>query len=153
MNFRQSARSTRTSVASDPRDDEGRLAGVPSGLNFLAVVWLLIVATSFDYNMIPEGYDGRWNDLVVGSAIAAVALARAIAPRSVPWFSWVNVALGGWLVAAPLALDYGTPSVMVNDIIVGSVVVVLALLSMAISRHARSQPRLDPQPGDSSRFE
>lgn len=128
--------------------DRGGLAAVPSALNFLAAVWLLLAATSFDHTTTA----GRWNDLVVGTAIAVVALTRAISPRSIPWLDWVNVVLGGWLVAAPLLLDYDTPAVAVNDVVIGLVVIALASVSMAISWRARSRPRFDAYPGDTSRM-
>lgn len=127
--------------------DRGGLAAVPNALTFLAAVWLLLAAISLDHTTA-----GRWNDLVVGTAITLVALTRAISPRSIPWLDWINVALGGWLVTAPLLLGYDTPTASVNDVAVGLVVIALASVSAAISWRARSMPRFDAHPGDSSRM-
>lgn len=126
--------------------DRGGLAAVPNALTFLAAVWLLLAAVSFDHTTA-----GRWNDLVVGTAITLVALTRAIAPRSVPWLDWLNIALGGWLVAAPLLLDHDTPAASVNDVVVGLVVIALASVSAVTWHRARTKPRFDADPGDSSR--
>lgn len=120
---------------------------MPNALTFLAAVWLLLAAVSFDHTTA-----GRWNDLVVGTAVTLVALTRAISPRSIPWLDWISIVLGGWLVAAPLLLDHDTPAASVNDVVVGLVVIALASVSVAISRRARSMPRFDAHPGDSSRM-
>ncbi|SMD24663.1 SPW repeat-containing protein [Lentzea albidocapillata] len=120
---------------------------MPNALTFLAAVWLLLAAVSFDHTAAE-----RWNELVTGTVIAVVALTRAISPRSIPWLDWVTVALGGWLVATPLLLAYDTPGEAVNVVVVGLVVIALALVSTAISWRARSKPRFDAYPGDTSRM-
>ncbi|WP_434441664.1 SPW repeat domain-containing protein [Lentzea sp. E54] len=132
----------------------GAVASVPSGLNVLAGIWLMVAATMFDYRTIGAGLDGRWIDLAVGFAIVVVALTRAIAPRAVARIGWgINVLLGTWLIIAPLLLGHGGGSVVVNDIVVGAVVVVLTCLSLALTKKARPDLNLDRQPGDSARFQ
>lgn len=107
----------------------------------------MLAAVSFDH-----APAGRWNELVTGTVIAIVALTRAISPRSIPWFDWVTVALGAWLVATPLLLAYDTAAATVDVVVVGLVVITLALVSTAISRRARSKPQIDAYPRDTSRM-
>jgi len=64
-----------------------------------------------------------------------VALARMVAPFRTVALGMVNVALGAWLVAAPFVLAYNTTVATWNDIAVGGVVMVLAVVSAALARH------------------
>ncbi|SFQ53814.1 SPW repeat-containing protein [Amycolatopsis arida] len=125
-------------------------AGLPSGLTFLAGVWLASAPFALDYAHTGWGRPGYWNDVVIGIAIAVLALVRTVSPREVPWFSVVNVVLGGWLIAAPFVLGYdaGTdaPRAVANDVVVGIVVVLLAGASAAIT--FRQRHRESTSPGD-----
>lgn len=135
-------------------DRSGAVASVPSGLNVLAGIWLMVAAAMFDYEATVAGVEGRWIDLAVGFAVVVVSLTRAIAPRSIALLGWgITVLLGTWLITAPLLLGYGSKSVVVNDIVVGAIVIVLTCLSLALTRRARPDLNLDRQPGDSARFQ
>lgn len=127
--------------------DRGGLAAVPNALVFLAAAWLLLSATSFDH----AGSAGRWNETVVGTVLAVVALTRVISPRSIPWLDWVSVALGGWLVVAPSSLDRVSSAAAVNDVIVIVIVIALALLSLMISWRSRSGKQFNASPGGGDR--
>lgn len=117
-------------------------ASAASAVTFLAGVWLVLSPFVLDYAPAAQGFGAYWNDLVVGSAIAMLALVRAVSPRNVPWFSVVNVALGTWLVFAPMVLDYAegvnTTRATLNDMIVGALVVIMAALSAAITYRNRN---------------
>ncbi|MCX2948890.1 SPW repeat protein [Lentzea sp. NEAU-D7] len=117
-------------------------ASAASAVTFLAGVWLVLSPFALDYAPAVQGVGAYWNDLVVGSAIAVLALVRAVSPRNVPWFSVVNVALGTWLIVAPMVLDYAegvsTTVATSNDVIVGALVVIMAGLSAAITYRNRS---------------
>ncbi|SFB19558.1 SPW repeat-containing protein [Amycolatopsis marina] len=112
-------------------------ASLPSGLAFLAGVWLASAPFALDYAGTGAGRPGYWNDVVLGVAIALLALVRTVSPRQVPWFSLVNAVLGGWLVAAPFVLGYNegqdASRAVVNDVVVGIVVLALAVISAAIT--------------------
>jgi hypothetical protein len=129
-------------VPVDPRLDEGgrELAGV-SALTFLTGVWLVLAPFALDYPATGTKFDGSWNDLVVGSAIAVVALVRIALPARTAALGPVNVGLGVWLVVAPTALAYNrvfdaSPATW-NDIVVGVTVMLLAAVGTLIDRRRR----------------
>jgi hypothetical protein len=51
------------------------------------------------------------------------------------WSSWANVGMGAWLFASALVFEHSVTKAMVNDLIVGALVVVFAYIS---ARHARA---------------
>lgn len=51
------------------------------------------------------------------------------------WSSWVNVGLGAWLVVSGLAFEHVVAKAMVNDVIVGVLVMLFSYIS---ARHARA---------------
>ncbi len=134
---------TRTSVYGD----ETWLATLPSGLNFLAGVWLVLAPFALDYQNTGAGFNGQWNDIVLGVAIAILALVRTFAPHRVVWFSGINLVLGGWLIVAPFVLQYNAgrdaTQAVTNDIVVGILVFLLALLSITGTMRARSRQAED----------
>ncbi|GAA3223781.1 hypothetical protein GCM10017691_11120 [Pseudonocardia petroleophila] len=125
--------------------DEGVAAAVFSALIFLAGVWLVLAPFVLDYPDISGGFDARWNDRVVGAAIAVVAVVRMVSPNRTVGVGLVNVVLGAWLVAAPFLLFYNDDRVAtaatVNDIAVGALVIALACASRALSRRRPAEPR------------
>ena len=136
-----------------PADRNQALASVPSSLVVLAGIWLAVATATLDYSGTVAGLGTRWIDLAVGLAMVAVALTRAIAPRAIARTGWiVMIVLGTWLITAPLLLDYGGRSVVVNDVVVGVAVVALACLGLALTRRARPDLDVDRQVGDSARF-
>ncbi|MEH1127185.1 SPW repeat protein [Micromonospora sp. CPCC 206061] len=118
------------------------MAILPSSVVFLAGVWLVIAPFALDYRATGEGFNGRWNDTVIGVAIALLALVRMIVPLISAQLSLINVVLGGWLIAAPFVLGYNdgtdSPRATWNDILVGLLVIVLAMVSWRISRRMLS---------------
>ncbi|MCX6462272.1 MAG: SPW repeat protein [Pseudonocardiales bacterium] len=127
--------------------DEGLAAATFSALAFLAGVWLVLAPFVLTYPDLGGGFDARWNDRVVGAAIAVVATVRMLSPNRTAAFGWVNVGLGAWLVAAPFVLFYNDDRVAaaatVNDLAIGVLVIALAGASRALSRRGRrrSEPR------------
>lgn len=116
-------------------------ASIASAVTFLAGAWLVLSPFALNYAPAVQGVGAYWNDLVIGSAIAVLALVRAVSLRNVPWFSVVNVALGAWLIMAPMVLDYAegvnTARASANDVIVGVLVLLLAGTSAAITYRNR----------------
>lgn len=133
----------RETAAAGARSEGRFVATVPSGLVLLAGVWLVIAPFALGYA--DAGRPAFWNDVVTGALIALLALPRAVLPRSVPWLSVVNAALGAWLIAAPFALGYreSTPSAVGNDVIMGILVVVAAGTSALLTFALRSRSRVD----------
>ena len=82
-----------------------------------------------------------WNQVVVGIAVATLAMIRVLAADRAAGLSWTNFVLGGWLVVAPFLLTYNdstsTAAIYWNDIIVGLLVLSLAAWS-ALSTRSRA---------------
>ena len=132
-----------TRVASDPNPaPQARTFAGPAGnLIFLAGVWLVISGFSLFYR--DTGViDAYWNDVVVGIALATVALVGIVKPTGTGSLTLTKIALGGWLVAAPFALSYSeapyASRAFWNDILVGVIVLTLAVVARLGS----------PQPGE-----
>lgn len=104
-----------------------------SGLNILAGIWLFISPWVLSYQGINVAL---WNNLIVGAAIAVLALSRVSTPDRHGEVSWFNLLLGAWLFFAPFWMAYhpvapDIPHVNYlgafwNDIIMGIVVFFLA---------------------------
>jgi len=84
----------------------------------VVAVWLLLTGWRVAY--LAQAFPPQY---LVGFALA-VAEVVALKVDAVRWFS---LALGVWLVAAPLALGYPGPLGALNSFLCGLVVVVLAL--------------------------
>lgn len=94
---------------------------------FLAAIWLVVSAVPFGY--IGAGrYDVFWSDAVTGITLAIVTTIRLLHPNSAA-FGWVTGGLAGWLLIAPLVLQYGWSTSTVNDVIVGMLILVCAALT------------------------
>ena len=112
-----------------------------NALTFLAGMWLVLAPLALDYPAVGTAFDGSWNDVVIGSTIAVVALVRIAMPVRSAALGLVNVGLGAWLLVAPTVLSYttvlGASSATWNDIIVGIIVIALASSSALIARRPR----------------
>jgi hypothetical protein len=72
-----------------------------------------------------------WNALMVGAAIALIALGALLAFRE--WEEWVNLALGVWAILAPWLIGFATvANAMYAHVIIGLIVGVLAALDLWI---------------------
>ena len=111
--------------------DRGQVA-FASGINAIAGIWLIVAPFLLDYS--DESDNALWNDIVVGAAILVIAAIRVFGAYRAAALSWLNVALGVWLILAPFIVDYSehdTP--LWNDIIVGAIVVVFGIWSAVAS--------------------
>ena len=116
-------------------------AHTPSAFVALAGLWLICAPFVLDHGTTSGGYDGRWNDVVVGGVLMLVAMIRVIAPIGTGRLSLINVAAGLWLVAAPFVLGHSgiaAREAMWNDIITGVIVVMVAAVSFFTASPARS---------------
>ena len=108
-----------------------------SGSTLILGLWLILAPWALGYS----GQDNAvWNQVIVGAAIALIALARVSAAESWAPLSWVNFVLGGWLIVAPFVLTYNETgnrtAIYWNDILIGAAVLVLALVSIAGARRS-----------------
>ena len=135
----------------------------PSVVVAIAGVWLASAPFVLDYSGTGRGYSGRWNDLVVGVVMIAVAMVRVVTPRGTGPLSMINVGLGVWLIASPFVLGHseaGATLATWNDIVVGLIVVMVAGVSCFTAEskrtHAdvvRRRRGMQPAAGDRSGVE
>lgn len=105
-----------------PRTDwRSEIVGL-SGLNVLAGIWLIIAPWVLGYS----ARDPRWNDVVFGIVVGVLALVRATGAYRAEWLSWINAAIGVWLVIAAFTIDH-TAVASWNDVILGIIVFLLAV--------------------------
>ncbi|MBU6389453.1 SPW repeat protein [Patescibacteria group bacterium] len=99
-----------------------------SGLDVVAGLWLIAAPFIFNYSV---NGGSTTNDIIVGIVVLVLAATQAAGENyRMSWPSWVNVLLGIWLIIAPFALSYPSGSAaMWNDIVLGIVVGILALVS------------------------
>ncbi len=108
-----------------------------AGLNVLAGIWLIIAPWVLAYT----NGDPYWNDVLFGALIAIFALGRLLMPAQGQALSIANMLFGAWIFASAFWLDSsGTASG--NDIVLGAIVFVLALIG-ATTPVATRRPR-DP---------
>lgn len=126
------------SSSSDAVGDPPRTVN-PSVFVLLAGLWLL-GASAFAGYRDTAGFDGRWNDRVIGVLLIAVALIRIVARTTTGWLSLVSVAAGVWLIAAPFVLGYERGPSIWTDVIIGAIVVPLAGVSWVAARADLNTP-------------
>lgn len=107
-----------------------------SGINVLAGLWLILSPFMFGFS---EVESILWNEVVIGLAVAIFAMFRAAKPYQFEPLSWINFVFGVWLIIAPFILGYsahGQGGAMLNDIIIGVIIIVLAGMSAITTREA-----------------
>ncbi len=96
-------------------------------VNFLLGIWLIIAPYVLGYHSM--SHRASTDDLIFGILIAVFSLWRAIKMTAPSYASWLVFAFGIWVLISPYALRYHDISrVRPNDMIVGIVVLILALL-------------------------
>jgi hypothetical protein len=88
----------------------------------LALAVWLIVSPSF---LQADSSQAVWNQLVIGVVVAAVAL-RGLFKLEVRLATWINSLAGLWLIIAPIAFGYATPTAYLNELLVGLALVITA---------------------------
>jgi len=118
-----------------------------SAANVVAGLWL--IAAPFVLNF--GGSDvAMWNSIIVGAAVAVIALVRASDPDHRVGMSWANVVLGLWLIAAPFVLAYNTVSdAQINSIVMGVIVIALGAFSAYETNLAHREASTGPPPAGS----
>jgi SPW repeat len=111
-------------AAPAPAADWRETVATASGLNLLAGIWLIIAPFVLGY----RNGDPYWNDIVFGAIVALCALARLSGAYRAEWLSWLNALIGVWIFVSAFWLD-STARAGWNDIILGVIVFVLALIS------------------------
>lgn len=110
-----------------------------SGINILAGLWLILAPFALDYATVEAAL---WNSVIVGIAVAVMAIVRVTQPREYEGVSWVNFVLGIWLVVSPFVLNLMNIEALVwNNIIVGVIVLALAATSAMATRRLHEPHR------------
>ena len=103
-----------------------------SGLNVLAGIWEVLAPFILGY---AAEATPTTNAILVGLIVTVLAAIRFLGAYRAAWMSWVNAALGAWLIAAPFILGYfGTPRI--NDIILGIIIAFFGTWSALASSSA-----------------
>ena len=114
----------------------------PNALLLIAGLWLIISRFVFDFPATGSTAGGVLNGVVIGIAVAVMALVRMSAYRSNPMINLVTVVAGAWMMASPWAFSYahwgtgGRPAW--SDIIVGGAIILLGLAGAAGNAMRRS---------------
>ncbi len=105
-------------------------------VNFLLGIWLIIAPFVLGYH---ASHRAATDDLIFGILIAAFSLWRAVRTAAPSYAGWLVFVFGIWVLISPFALRYHDISrVRPNDMIVGTVVLILALLQ-TIGHHEPKQ--------------
>ncbi|WP_083715379.1 SPW repeat domain-containing protein [Amycolatopsis keratiniphila] len=117
-------KATTTDKSCNDSDETSRLAPAVAGAcTFLAGVWLTLSPFVLDHENTGGGFDGYWNDVLLGIALIVIGSAPLVEPRAATWWLSAPPFLGLWLLAAPFVLGYndGTPAPRstTSDIAVG----------------------------------
>lgn len=95
-----------------------------SSVLMLAGVWLVLAPYLLNY----ATSSASTNDILTGIAIGVLAAVGALATTRSRATSWLTLAAGVWLIAAPFALGYTAEQTPFwNDIIMGAVVIALSI--------------------------
>ncbi|MCX2924442.1 SPW repeat domain-containing protein [Streptomyces sp. NEAU-W12] len=124
-----------------------------SFLLLIVSLWLFVGAWIIGYPFTEPAVDAHTIEILVGIVVFCVALARLIRPRG-RVSDVLVLAAGVLLIVAPFVVGYGdtaaADAARVNDITVGCVLVLLALVSLAIaltaSRAGRPPGSRSPSP-------
>ncbi|MEV6643514.1 hypothetical protein [Amycolatopsis sp. NPDC051371] len=128
-----------------PRTSHGVAApslalAVVHALTFLTGLWLALSPSQLDQELSGAGFNGYWNDVLVGTVVLVCGAAQLVAPATAPGWRPVLPLAGAWLVVSPVALGYnhGTPAPATTAGDVAAGVVVLVLWGIGIVVLARS---------------
>jgi hypothetical protein len=111
-------------------------AAVPSGLDVLAGIWLLISPFVLAFG----AHSGATtNNVILGIVIGVLALIRWMDPAKNVGLSWVNLLLGIWVLISPWVLGFSSfHNATTNNVIMGIVVIILSLWSAFASSNGES---------------
>ena len=99
-----------------------------TGLNMLAGVWLIIAPWVLGYS----NDDPYWNDVLFGALVVLIGVVRIGGGLRTTAPSMVNGLIGIWVFISAFVLDSSSTASW-NDVILGVIVFVLAMLSASAS--------------------
>jgi hypothetical protein len=112
-------------------DEHESIAAPPAlrtvdGLTFLAGLYLAISPWVVGFNGISTLLA---NNLIVGAALAMLALWSSLAGRRAVGVAWVVPVIGAWTIIAPWVVsgDVSTPATVWNNVVTGVITVLIGL--------------------------
>ncbi|GLY42776.1 hypothetical protein Amsp01_087990 [Amycolatopsis sp. NBRC 101858] len=113
---------------------------VVNALTFLTGLWLVLSPFQLDQELSGGGFNGYWNDVLVGAVVVVCGAAQLVSPAAAHVWRPVLPLAGAWLVVAPTALGYnqGTPApaTSASDVAAGAVLLALWAIAVAILSRA-----------------
>jgi hypothetical protein len=101
-------------------------------INILLGIWVLISPWVLVFGPHPVAV---WNNVATGAAVILVAALRGSMPQQSSW-SWLNGLLAIWLIISPFVLGYVNPAAIWNNVILGIIIGIVALSSVAMKSKA-----------------
>jgi hypothetical protein len=123
-------------ISSTPR------AVVVDGLVLLAGLWLAISPWVIHFNNTAP--DLRVNNLVLGIAVAVVALGLATQPSLMARLSWATAVIGAWVIVSPWVVQRSglNAGIILNNLITGAIILLLGVAAAAMAMGAGPRGRL-----------
>jgi SPW repeat len=107
-------------------------AVITDGLVLLAGLWLAISPWVIHFN--GAAPDITVNNLILGIAVAVLALALTLMPQRMVRLSWATAAIGAWVVVSQWVIQQSNRStgIILNNVITGAIMVLLGIAAAAI---------------------
>ncbi|MEU4245654.1 SPW repeat protein [Actinoplanes sp. NPDC026619] len=118
-------------------------AVITDGLVLLAGLWLAISPWVIHFNATAPAV--TVNNLILGIAVAVVALGLTLLPQRMVRLSWATAAIGAWVVVSQWVIQQSSSSagIVWNNVITGGVTALLGIAAAAILMSgARSDSRM-----------
>lgn len=123
----------------------GPALAVVHALTFLAGLWLVLSPFQLDQRFSGSGFNGYWNDVLVGFVVLVSGGAQLVAPATARVWRPVLPLAGAWLLVAPIVLGYNSgtpaPATTTSDVSVGAVVLVLWAVDVFLLARALREGR------------
>jgi SPW repeat len=115
-------------------------AVITDGLVLLAGLWLAISPWTIHFN--GSAPDVTISNLILGIAVAVVALGLTLMPLRMVRLSWATAVIGAWVIVSQWIIQQSgsTTSINLNNIITGAVILLLGVAAATILLRAGSRP-------------
>ncbi|GIF12866.1 SPW repeat protein [Actinoplanes teichomyceticus] len=113
-------------------------AVITDGMTLLAGLWLAISPWVVGFDLTAPAV--RVNNLVLGIAVAVIAVALTAAPQRMVRLSWATAALGAWVVVSQWIIQQSSSSapIMINNVVSGALIMVLGVAAASILKASES---------------
>jgi hypothetical protein len=131
-------------VEMQARFEEASASGpavITDGLTLLAGLWLAISPWTIHFSA--TAHDIMVNDLILGLAVALVAVGLTLAPHRMVRLSWATAVIGAWVIVSQWVIQQSssTTGIMINNIVTGAVILLCGLAAAMILRAGSRPPR------------